>query len=1247
MKWTADDYKINNKPRPLIDWKPPTFIYPCDAIELSALRDLRESFTPLPPYRRKSDRATGMEFAAIENGTLVDINTPFPDGYIAFLENTAEKCTSPKTKHSKEGRESAKHWVQRIDTPSGVFKRLTDGYGISLMFGERFHQFIRNGNNWRGISGILLDIDVFRDNEHPDAPEPVYSLDELLARYPLLAQICAFILPSASSLHEGRPFKARGTVLFPTPVTDQRIYRAFAENLTAELDCIPSNVTSNPVAVGFGNTHNAPQAWHNASPDTDWIQDALNAAEQKVLAENTATLTKRRKAEARRKAYQDRKRKSQHNPAGNSEGENISTFIEKCDPVAEMLRDGLLTSTGGTQYRWHESAHDRSCDILDGTIHVFSNSMSAASPAPGNEPVGAHRFYLYQLCGLDMTRDADKPRIREFLFERGYGSDPKAFISKRNRKPIRLHQKNDAQCVLEPLVKSREKLAEAFNSGKKFLGVRADTVVGKTHNAELYYLKGFAGFFSTPSTDLAKEVHQRFEKAGIRSFRWRGVASEPDGEFPHEKPCMFPDEYIALAEKGRNAYKLLCETCQYRGECDEDGYRSQEENAKAEDVVVAPHKDLLLNPTFRTTAKRILPSHEDDLITIDEFDIINSFIKAELTQSCLEYLRDTWHDHELGEFAKQILDAIVVQNAPFTGISHIVATLTGDEREEIITALGQLRIGDEIMDIDEAEEYESRTGQLAGLNNIKQLPLIERDADWNLLTKLELFFDIYQHAETAPMAWDDSTLTFFLPPLPTYTDARVILMSATLQEAFFRQVFRGRQKKRGDVDFVDLADTEWHPNARVFQLRTNRNPRRTLLEGQQDKETGRWKYTSKLTRTGQDSLDKIKASIEQSDKQCGFIGHKTIVDNHTEGMVAATGHFGGLVGLNQHFYRDEDDGILLHILGTPNVGQNVVELAARLLFGMTDAPLDFNRNDDGTYDDPNVQAVADAIIQSESTQAVGRAGLAKNPSDVVIRSSYELPSISHREQTILFDENDWEAADGNIDDLAQIVAEREKSEKALAEAIEKGEAKAVAKLMDVSEQHADKLTKEPRQQKRMELARQVSEMIDSGMSQRAVERELKISRKKITKLLNEYKAVHFTHGHGTYIHVDASNAPPTETPVTTDVSEMPSDPTAKASHKEQPMTHKSQTAHDPYGFLTTPAKDLNALIDVVNNIQNDENHPGCEQAREAMNNLGSFMHQRFGHGWGTTHYDTVVAPGVMFSGGMSDAYQDYLEYKRC
>ena len=419
IKWKASDYKY-----PFHHWTPPELIYPCRPSEKDALHALKNLFQPLPPYQE-------LETLAKEQNTQVTLGTPLADGHIAFLENTAEQCTSPQTKHSQDGMQGARHWIQRVDTPEAMFQRLTDGYGISLMFGERCHQYIRNSNNWRGINGVQLDLDVWY--QQPDAlkkkleaedrdadfiaerldaneklPLPVYSESELFDRYPLLPRICAYILPSASSLYEGRPFNARGVVLPPEPITDMRIYRAFGDILCSELDCIPANVTKNPVAVGFGNTHNAPQAYRNERIDTAWISDRLQECAANVINE-TQHRVRENQQKAERKAHY-----ASQSFNGTSDGENISAFIEQCDPVAEMLHDGLLTSTGGTQYSWHQSENARSCDILDGVIHIFSHTMSAASPAPVLEPVGAHRFYLYQLCGLDMTQDADKPKIREY-----------------------------------------------------------------------------------------------------------------------------------------------------------------------------------------------------------------------------------------------------------------------------------------------------------------------------------------------------------------------------------------------------------------------------------------------------------------------------------------------------------------------------------------------------------------------------------------------------------------------------------------------------------------------------------------------------------------------------------------------------------------------------------------------------------------------------------------------------------------
>ena len=1122
IKWKASDYKY-----PFQHWTPPELIYPCRPSENDALHSLKNLFQPLPPY-------PALETQAKEQNTQVTLDAPLADGHIAFLENTAEQCTSPQTKHSQDGMQGARHWVQRVDTPEAMFQRLTDGYGISLMFGERCHQYIRNSNNWRGINGVQLDLDVWY--QQPDAlkkkleaedrdadfiaerldaneklPLPVYSKPELFDRYPLLPRICAYILPSASSLYEGRPLKARGVIRFPEPITDMRIYRAFGDILCSELDCIPANVTKNPVAVGFGNTHNAAQAYRNERIDTAWISDRLQECAVTVI-HDTQRSEKKKKEKTERKAHY-----ASQSFNGTSDGENISAFIEQCDPVAEMVKDGLLTPEKGNDYQWHESENARSCDILDGTIHIFSHTMSAASPAPVLEPVGAYRFYLYQLCGLDMTQDADKPKIREFLFERGYGNDPKAFKPQRNHKPVKLHKKTDLECVIEPIEKAREALRQAFGRGENLIGFRADTGIGKNEEViKLYQIKGIGGFISTPTTDLSKEMTVRLKAAGVDVFRYRGIDSEPDGQFPHEKPCMFPDQYTAYNEGGRNPYKMLClPTCPYLTECEQDGYLSQEAKAKAAQVPIAAHKELLFNPLFRGTTDRLLPQHKEDLITIDEFDVFESFIEIKVTQARLEYLRDTWHDHPLGDFAKALLNACVVQNAPHTGITEILNSMPSTDRAAIVEALTCYRVVDTIYNRKDAQEIAIHIGQTVEI--IKSLPKIETE-DWNLLIQLEIFISQYHHAVGAPIECKDNTLTFSLPPLPLYTAAKVLCMSATLNQTFFEKAFAHRQKKHGDVGFIDADDTEWHPGAKVYQLRTNRNPRSTLLTAEKIKETDgkeRWHYTG-FSATGQKEFDDILAFVKANPQRPhALISYKWLIEIYTDELQEAgiiTGHFGGLVGLDQHFGRDTDTPIFSHIFGAPEVPPYETEHRYQLLYGDRETPPDFTRNDTtGEYSNKDVQAVYEAGVKSELMQAIGRAGLVKNPSTVILRSSHDLPSVSHRDQTIHWDHVDWEAAGNNLETLREVIAHRETREAAEAEAIASGDVQAVMEIKGVGKSQAYKDTKDTRPQrtanKKADRNAQVIALWDNGNGLNAseIERETGVPRATVNRILKPLK----------------------------------------------------------------------------------------------------------------------------------------------
>ena len=723
MKWELSDYKSNRR---FLDWTPPPLVYPCSDDEKQALHALKEVFAPLTTYKE-------LEQKAVRGNTCVEVNIPIPNGHITFLENTAEQCASPQTKHSSEGMQGARHWVQRVDTPDNMFERLTDGYGISLMFGERCHQYIRNSNNWRGISGCMLDIDVFRDEKHPDAPAPVYSLNELFDRYPLIPQICSFILPSASSLYEGRPFKARGVVLFPEPVTDMRVYRAFGDILCGEIDCIPANVTKNPVAVGFGNTHNARLVFRSENADSLWITDALKKAEASVLS-----TAKKRQKERKKKAELVSEHYAAKGNQGTGEGENISTFIEKCDPISEMLSDGLLTRGTGNEYQWHESEHDRSCEILgDGVLHIYSHTMSAASPASELEPVNAHRFYLYQLSGLDMTKAGDKEKCREFLFERGYGSDPKQFAKHQQRPNASLTITGDAQETLATLTDNDNALTEAFTNA--LTETDADTphyhIVlfemgsGKNHSllTSLATLKKRGiGIFENHEQVDEQVLKARLMGLSSAKLRGRGYKFADSGlrdidvharrlfdEVFQRHPevlCAFYDVIETREEKGLAPYPYCLNCPFYKNQsCP---YINQFVGVSENDFIATCMHDLFFDPNFRHILAGLWRTPEDseeetiigdalglapkeasafDLGILDEVIARNLYLDYTYSFQDMHELADAWEGEPLADFMKQLLDCLnAKKDTPLEKLQTHIETLSENVQMLIASQMTQI-----------------------------------------------------------------------------------------------------------------------------------------------------------------------------------------------------------------------------------------------------------------------------------------------------------------------------------------------------------------------------------------------------------------------------------------------------------------------------------------------------------------------------------------------------------------------------
>ena len=402
------------------------------------------------------------------------------------------------------------------------------------------------------------------------------------------------------------------------------------------------------------------------------------------------------------------------------------------------------------------------------------------------------------------------------------------------RKPVKL-QKNVVSVLTETLDSSREFLKGVFADKKiRFFGLRADTGVGKSEGMIAFLMRGFSGILTVPTTDLAIELQARLDKVSeIESFRYRGILSNPDGAFPDETPCIQAVRYDAIASRGWNAYELLCESCEVREVCEDRGYRSQARNAKKAQVTVMPFPDIFLNPAFRTLAKEFVPTYHDDLIMHDEFDPYNAFLEINVPKSRLVQLRDDWDGYDPSVFAKEVL-RILESEGDLSQLRALVHGVTPDVRQSVTEGLTCVMWRGQVLSREEAHRCDAFRASVATVDAIQGLPRLETE-DWNLLVQLELFFERYGRDTDMPMKYENDTLTFLLPPLPMKTRARMGFMSAALQENLFRRTFSSRQEKRADVAFHDTGLTKWHPEARVYQLRTNRNPRVTVYAAKEER----------------------------------------------------------------------------------------------------------------------------------------------------------------------------------------------------------------------------------------------------------------------------------------------------------------------------------------------------------------------------------------------------------------------------
>ena len=658
----------------------------------------------------------------------------------------------------------------------------------------------------------------------------------------------------------------------------------------------------------------------------------------------------------------------------------------------------------------------------------------------------------------------------------------------KRRKPVKLQNVPKYDKVIETLEKARTFLNSVFEKGSDFFAIRTDTGTGKTENAITYALTAEV-VIPTLSGKLRDEIVGRATDKEMFAWGYRGITetAENDGYMP----CFQFERFDLFRRKGFNPYKWICEFCPAYHECKDRGYLSQPDRAKASQLLAIPFPTAFLDGRLRNWAKMYLP--KDGLILHDDLPIGSLFIEYRLSGERLRQILKDWHGTVAGEWAEVVLSCFSTRDWEKMRLASEM--LSDTEYNTVVQAFTRCKLPETGAIVEADTLIRSQLVDYSTTDAIAQLPTIDPEK-FDTATILELFWERYTRIEDAPFAYDPATETFtftFLPKPYRSKKIRVGFASATMHKDLITQIFP-------DIEFYDANTTEWETGAELYQLRTNRNPRGTVLNAvEKYLPTGEkvWEWEG-LNTTGEDYYGKVLDFIKANPNEThAVLSYKPVIDekqHELDALGVKTAHFGNLAGLDDAFAGVKN----FHILFCPFVKPFDVDFLCKQLFGNDEEPIhrdadgNLERNPEGTYSDPRTEQVNDALVTGELLQAIGRARLNLYPNRVFLWTSLFIDSVTNRTETTLFDEVDWETADGDLEKLRDIVTEREK-----------GDVKAFTESTGQSERTARRQTETARKQSKADRDAEVFRRYDAGETQQEIKDALGIGLATVNRILKK------------------------------------------------------------------------------------------------------------------------------------------------
>ncbi len=553
--------------------------------------------------------------------------------------------------------------------------------------------------------------------------------------------------------------------------------------------------------------------------------------------------------------------------------------------------------------------------------------------------------------------------------------------------------------------------------------------------------------------------------------------------FERGNVCEDPERFLALVAKGVNASETLCPQCPVYTACQERGYLSQPATLQRAETQLFGFHQKFLDPQELAVLEKILKpiNGTQRLCIVSSIKSDGLFLGCSISSERLEEWRVNWQGHALGNFAEALINTLEIESEPDDFVIRRIRTIVrGFQRHEAeivkqmcqVNARGKVvargiaddetgtelaRFGIEFdggifayipLDSAAADRLMAKRLQVFQLESfvlnedlripmsieraiglgildittvekIQKFPSIYRNPDWTFWHQLKRFLAHYTRDADAPMIWYDELLRFWVPPVLHPSIKQLLFMSVTLSKEQLHKAFPSEE-----TEFIHINPTPWIAGNQVFQIRTGIHTLKTLFDFDST-----WDVIG-LSKMGERFLLGICAEIKRDPN----VKHAIITDilaiqqlkevAKMENVCLLT-EYNNIYNLETAFEAAE----VTWIVGTPYLEPGVVWRRAQILYGNDEEPLCYEADTEFQhYKDERVQRIHTQTVGEFITKIVGLTGLnRRSGKKVILMSSLEIPNITDRPETLLFDWEDFEVA-GGLDKLPETITIRQRFE---------------------------------------------------------------------------------------------------------------------------------------------------------------------------------------------------------------------------